>query len=328
MKRFEVRVEVGPPPHSLVRMTEEELNAYDGPIHTLRVVSWPEIFTAHPLNDDERFSVKLVNAMGDDLEPLRSARMSTDNPTGVDRVKDDRLRDRLWAEKHTSPWESNILVVEMVVPMFVLRQIDRHRTMSVSEPTVEDYDDFRKFTSRNEYSARYSRMPDLYYVPPASRFQKKSLLNKQGSGDPLTENEQWTARAGVELSTDSARLAYDKLIEMGVSSELARIVLPFNQGTKIRLQASLLNWFKFLELRLAPAVQEETRAYAQAISTCIQQLWPRCYEAFEEHTLGAITLSRTEVRLLRDLLTRTRGTSEIDLPTYEALSKRVRDAWS
>lgn len=332
MRRYKVQVTAGyGHPEAYRYFTEEELNEYSGEIHRIRVLEWPELYSKFSvIGNDERFSVKLVNAMGDDLEPLRSARMSTDNPTGLDSHKDDALRNRLWRDKHTSPFETNVMVLELVVPIFVLRQIDRHRTVSISNPelTFEDYDDFRKFTSRNEYSARYSVMPDLFYLPPAERFQRKGTLNKQGSGEPLTEWEQNMARADVELTTDAARNGYRRLIEMGVSTELARIVLPMNQGTKIRLQACLLNWLKWLELRLDPVVQPETRAYANAVAECIKLLWPQCWDTFEEYTLGATTLSRTERQRLTVLLERLRGHDDLQSTTahtqFEALFAKVR----
>lgn len=195
-----------------------------------------------------------------------------------------------------SPWEANVASFELVVPMAVLRQIDRHRTVDVSQCIIEEYDDFRKYTSRNEFSARYSEMPDLYYNPPAERFKAKGTMNKQGSASALPADVQQHCQEIIENHTAIARAAYEKLLELGAASELARFVLPQNQVTKIRLQATLSNWFKFLALRLAPDVQEETRLYAEAIAGGLQRLWPKCFEAFIEHTRDAVQLSASERR--------------------------------
>lgn len=244
--------------------------------------------------------VKLIDAMGTDLTPLEAARMSTDNPTGVDVVKDDKLRDRLWADKHSSPFEMNVACFELRVPLFVLRQLDRHRTVNISNPSEEpeDYSTFRKFSSRNEFSGRYSQMPDLYYIPEPSRIKKQSTANKQGSGDGMGPDDQDSLRQVIELHTAHARFRYEELVSAGTANEIARMVLPQNQYTKIRIQATMTAWFSLLAERLPVAAQEETRAFAKEIAVFIRTLWPLCWEVFERHTLYAAKLSSVERVLL------------------------------
>lgn len=322
LRRFEIQTKTGSE-----QVTETELAAWRGEVEGVRVVPWQELFERSVLGS-EAFRVTLVNAMGDDLEPLRSARLSTDTPTGVDVAKDNSLRTRLWRDTHTSPFEANVAVFELVVPIAMLRQIDRHRTVHVGEmqlEVIEDYDEFRKYSSRNEFSARYSNMPDMFYNPEPSRFRKKSVKNKQGSDEPLSTAVQVTAAEKMRLHSEISRNLYQYLLEMGVASEVARFVLPMNQVTKIRLQAALLNWFKFLRLRLAPDVQEETRQYAQAIAEGIKLLWPECWAVFEEHTLGALTLSRTERQGLHEILTRLQGreTTSLERRVSEQLLTRL-----
>jgi thymidylate synthase (FAD) len=287
-------------------VTKQELGLIEdwSKVTGVKPMPWPEFYTREML-DTAGFYASLVDVMGDDLSPLRNARMSTGNATGESAKKDDGLRDKLWRERHTSPFESVILVYELVVPMFVLRQIDRHRTISISNMSIEvieDYDQSRKFTSRNEFSARYSEMPDLYYQPSYARFRGKHKANKQQSGEELSEDAQVFCEGLVKGDTARAREVYQILLGNGVAGELARIVLPQNQGTKIRLQATLLNWFQFLDLRMRSDVQEETRAYATAIAESIQILLPKAYEAFEEYTLHAKHVSRTEAAELVGLL--------------------------
>ena len=175
MQRIPYTVEAG----ALGAMYEQ----YGGDIRSIREIPWHEFFHVPVLHS--LFYVELVDCMGSDLSPLENARLSTGNATGVDVAKDDGLRDRLWRDKHTSPWEACVAAVELVVPMAVLRQLDRHRTVDVSNTVIEEYDDFRKYTSRNEFSARYSEMPDLYYLPGEERFKPKGTANKQGSEGEL-----------------------------------------------------------------------------------------------------------------------------------------------
>lgn len=247
--------------------------------------------------------VKFIDRLGDDLTPLEAARMSTGNATGVDEDKDTKLRNRLWGLNHTSPFEMNMLCVELQVPLFVLRQIDRHRTTTVTnleaDIIVSDYDEFRKYTSRNEFSARYAEMPDLFYVPDIERIQRsgKSKTNKQGSGGSIDGNPEHV-RDRLLAAYTNARMDYLWLIEQGVATELARAVLPAAQYTKIRLQSSMLNWFKFFALRLPEEAQWETRQYSKVMGRIARATWPRSWEVFEKFTLYAKTFNNEERLML------------------------------
>lgn len=251
--------------------------------------------------------VRYVDHMGDDNAPLESARMSTDKATGVDVEADDRLRDYLWRMQHSTPFEANELVVELQLPIFCLRQLDRHRTVARDEAgvevTIETIDEtMHAHTSRNEFSGRYSTMPDLFYIPKAERVKRKGTANKQGSGEPLGPDAQAAFLENVTGSVRRAREVYERAVEQDIASELARIHLPLNQYTKVRLKACLLNWFKFLNLRLRPDVQWETRLYAQAIGRICRDLWPKCWAVFEENTLYGTRLTRTERQILLALV--------------------------
>jgi thymidylate synthase (FAD) len=270
-------------------------------IHSIKLIPWNEIFHRQVL-ENENCTVTLYDCMGDDLEPLRSARLSTGNPTGVDDKKDNGLRSRLWGDAHTSPFESNVIVIDQVLPLFVLRQQDRHRTVNFCDMTmeiIEGYDDFRKFTSRNEFSARYAELPDMFWIPPARRIQRKGTANKQGSEGDFDPELQRRIVAEIEALAEKSRDLYARMINIGVASEIARIVIPPSQITKIRIQASFLNMAKFLALRLKPDVQEETRLYAEAISDCTKLLWPKCHDAFVEHTYEAVKFSRSEAEIVK-----------------------------
>lgn len=249
--------------------------------------------------------VQYIDHMGDDLSPLEAARLSTGRETGVDVQADDKLRARLWSEFHTSPFEMAELVVEMQCPIFVLRQLDRHRSIDYDGTTIESADEnARQFMSRNEFSGRYSTMPDLFFIPPAERIQKKGVANKQGSAGGLDPHVQHELREFLEKQTKLSRETYERLVEAGVASEIARVALPLNQYTKIRLKGSLLSWLKVLDLRLRLDVQLECRVFAQEIAKIVRRLWPRMWAVFEEHTLYAVTIPATAreaiIQLLRD----------------------------
>lgn len=300
MKYFDVVVD-GELQH---RVREDQLNGLcqGRRIINIRPVPWAEFFTCQVLDDNCR--VSLYDCMGDDLDPLLSARISTGNPTGVDEKKDDALRARLWGDKHTSVFESVVVAFDLSLPLLVLRQLERHRTVQITDMVmteIESNDDFRQWTSRNEFSARYSTMPDMFWVPPAERIQLKGTKNKQGSEGAIDPLLQQRIRAEIVKLNDTARELYDRMTSIGIASEITRVCLPGSQITKIRMQASLLNWLKFLALRLKPDVQLESRLYAVAISDCLKMLYPKSHAVFLEHTLNSISFNATEVRVIKQL---------------------------
>lgn len=273
--------------------------------------------------------VELVDYMGTDLAPLESARMSTSNPTGVDVVKDDGLRRRLWRDNHTSPFESVEMVVEIKCPMFVLRQLDRHRTISALNLTIEGYDDFRKFTSRNEFSGRYAVFPDEFYVPSPERFKKKgSLSNKQGSGDALSPEDQSYLSDRVGSLVAFMEDAFRTMEDMNVSNEVARMVHPGMIYTKIRLKTNGLNWLKFFNLRLRSDVQEETRLFVETIARFFRSLFPKMWDVFEEETLYGSQVSRSQAKLIRYVLSdylRQDGVEEAEFNDVQKVLKHLQE---
>lgn len=214
--------------------------------------------------------ISLVESWGSDERIIESARMSTSGSfKGWD--TDHRLLRYLWEHKHYSPFEMAGVTFEVQAPIFVFREWHRHRTQSY-----------------NELSARYTELPDLFYIPSLERLMggKQSTKNKQGSElgfDPGTaEVLQETIR---ETLTESRRM-YEQLLQSGLSREIARVVVPVSQYSRMRASANLRNWLAFLSLRLDPAAQWEIRQYAQAVSNIVKELFPRTHQLFTEEAHG------------------------------------------
>jgi thymidylate synthase (FAD) len=229
--------------------------------------------------------VKLVDSMGDDLFPLESARMSTGNPTGVDEKKDDGLRDYLWRHQHTSPFEFNILALEVQAPIFIVREWMRHRTFSY-----------------NEYSQRYAEALDVYYVPEFDRLEGQSKTNAQGSNGLLPATDRVEILAMMKQEQGNQRDTYEHYIGAGLARELARINMPVSNYSKFRVVGNMKNWMHFVKLRIDKGAQYEIRVFAEAILEIMRSLWPKMTDVFEEHTLEAKSFSRTELEILKAML--------------------------
>jgi thymidylate synthase (FAD) len=91
-------------------------------------------------------------------------------------------------------------------------------------------------------------------------------------------------------------------LEKNVAREVARINLPLSLYTEWYWQVDLHNLFHFLRLRLDAHAQYEIRVYAESLAQCAKAVAQLAYEAFEEHILGAVSLSRAECEAVARLL--------------------------
>lgn len=207
--------------------------------------------------------VRLIDSMGSDLSIVRAARVSYDAAwrAGEDQGSDTRLISYLWKNHHTSPFEAVTLTVEVKAPIFILRQWQRHRTWSY-----------------NEVSARYTTLPEEFYVPDPSTIGTQSTNNKQvrdlGTSDP-------EASALIKEACAASFREYHKLIKRGVPRELARSVLPVATYSRMFATVDLLNLLKFLTLRCHEHAQHEIRVYADAMRELARGVAPVAIGAWE-----------------------------------------------
>ena len=222
--------------------------------------------------------------MGNDAAIVQAARVSYGQ--GTKAVRDDRgLIRYLMRHRHTTPFEMVEFKFLVRLPIFVARQWIRHRMASV-----------------NEYSARYSVVPDEFEIPPAEEVRHQSTRNRQGRGDALPTEVVEQFRTDLDHISKEAYSAYTRSLEAGVARETARLLLPVAYYTQWYWKADLWNLFHFLSLRLDPHAQEEIRLYAAEMAKVARLVAPVAYEAFEEFTLSGLSLSRREQVAVRSLL--------------------------
>ena len=211
----------------------------------------------------------------------QSARVSYGQGTKL--VNEDRgLVRYLMRHRHSTPFEMVEFKFHIAMPIFIARQWIRHRTANV-----------------NEYSARYSIMPDRFYRPDVESVRKQSKTNRQGGEGPI---DTGTAEEFLKL-LESAEANYQKYIELserGVARELARAVLPVSVYTEWYWKCDLHNIFHFLSLRMDPHAQIEIQEYARAMYELIKPIVPVACEAFEDYRLNAVHLTGLEIDAIRD----------------------------
>lgn len=246
---------------------------------------------------DDKCYIRLIESWGSDQRIVEAARMSTDKgflgwghtahyekcPNYGDKLPrypkkcdacdafggDECLLEYLYSHKHMTPFEMAGLTIEVQAPIFVFREWHRHRTQSY-----------------NELSARYTELPNMFYMPTEQRINmgRQSVTNKQSSDEGTILPREWHEMTRIQelihgAFTD-ARETYEELLKMGVARELARIVIPVAQISRMRASANLRNWLAFLTLRMDPAAQWEIRCYANALALLIEKTYPRTWELF------------------------------------------------
>lgn len=210
--------------------------------------------------------VRLVDHMGNDLSIVRAARVSYDADwrTGEDEGKDEKLIAYLMKNHHTSPFEAVTFTFEVKAPLFVFRQWHRHRTWSY-----------------NEVSARYSELPEEFYVPELSDITTQSASNKQMRTD-AQHPQALLMQSYMRKSMMDAFALYKELLAQGCPRELARSVLPTSTYSRMFATVDLHNLFHFLRLRLHEHAQKEIRVYAEAMLELVEPIVPYAVAAFKE----------------------------------------------
>lgn len=230
--------------------------------------------------------VRLIDYMGGDSSIVQAARVSYGS--GTTKKRGDRALIRyLMRHDHNTPFEMVDLKFHAKMPIFVARQWVRHRTASI-----------------NEISGRYSVIANEFYVPNEEDLGIQSTTNRQGRDSGGFESATAQQILGL-LREDSERSFehYDRLLNQGLTRELARIGLGLNTYTEWYWKVNLHNLNHFLVLRKDAHAQKEIRVYADAMGDIASKVAPLTYEAFEDYRLKGTKFSRLEMTALGELLT-------------------------
>lgn len=210
--------------------------------------------------------VDYVEHWGTDLSAVNAARVSFDKESSfitnedghyVLSERDIKLIHYLAKHKHTSCFEHQGATLRLKVPIFIARQIQRHRTFSY-----------------NEVSRRYVDTPPEFFWP--DKWRKRADNVKQGSSD---EEVEFDAAGYAKSAALVALEVYERLLEEGVAPEQARMILPQNTYTEFYMTGNLRNWTHFLKLRLDGHAQKEVQDVAQMVEKILRPLFPVSVEA-------------------------------------------------
>jgi len=203
-----------------------------------------------------------IDHCGSDLSTVNAARVSFGKSSHFEgRVggpnvlsdRDTKLINYLAKHKHISPFGHAFASFHVKAPIFVARQLVKH-----------------KFLRWNEISRRYVDDEPEFYVPDVWR--GRSADKKQGSDGVVEYEGDWDYNYDI-------RQTYKKMIEAGVAPEQARMVLPQSTMTEWYWSGSLDAFADMCRLRCASDTQYETRLVADDISKKMSELFPVSWSA-------------------------------------------------
>src|SRR2546429_7316590 len=153
--------------------------------------------------------VRLDGSMATDLSVVNAARVSFARRKEEMDEGDEGLIRFLMRDRHGTPFEHNSFRFHIRAPIFVAREWFRHRVGSF-----------------NEFSMRYARATEDFYVPEAD--DVRSQVGKPGaySFEPVAAELAEQTREELREVYDHAYATYERLVEAGVAREAARSVMP------------------------------------------------------------------------------------------------------
>lgn len=220
----------------------------------------------------------LVDSMGTEQSITDAARVSLDG-IGEQAQRDPaRLIHRLYKERHGVPFEHVELVFHFACPIFVSRQIVKHRLSSI-----------------NEISGRYVELKPKFYLP-----EPDALLGQSGKAMDYQRQQlsEQTARNGSCIMREAYKYAwsaYEALKFGGYSNEQARAVLPTATFTELRMKANLRSWLNFVALRVdwpdattRSHPQAEIQVLGEQVADTIAVQFPNVWAAFKQNGYQAV----------------------------------------
>lgn len=223
-------------------------------------------------------TVSLIDKMGGDDSIIRSAIVSTNKDMGKYTTEESKygLINYLMKHRHGTPFEHSSVTFFVHAPIFVFREWHRHRIGF----------------GYNEFSARYSEMEPIFWIPKRDRKLVPSDKHKSARPDFIQADDNIYYYL-VENIKDSCFYAYQKycqFLEKGVAKEVARTVLPVGIYSKMYVTCNPRSLMHFLSLRTSNEdalfrsyPQAEIEEAAKVCELIFAEGWPLTYKAFCEN---------------------------------------------
>lgn len=216
--------------------------------------------------------VTLIRSMANDDYVVQSAKVSTLGTSSLDSVASDGFIGFLMKNRHGSPLESCLFTWMVSAPIFVWREVMRHR-----------------IASYNEESGRYKQLEPVFYLPGEGRNLRQ--VGKPGHYEfvPGSPEELKLVRQAHATQAKLAYETYQILLDAGIAKEVARMSLPLNIYSSAYITMNARALMNFLSLRtkddssLFPSFpQREIEMVAEKMEQDFTKLMPITAKWFRE----------------------------------------------
>lgn len=167
-----------------------------------------------------------------------------------------KLLEYLIKNKHWSPFEMVSMCISIETSRAIAAQILRHRSFSFQE-----------------FSQRYATVDSVEPIEPIE-LRLKGTTNRQSSTEP-TKKYDWL----IKLHYKYSHKIYKYLLDNGVATESARMVLPLSTKTKLYMNGTLRSWIHYLDIRANEHTQKEHRLIAEEIEKILYKQFPSVFKA-------------------------------------------------
>lgn len=198
-----------------------------------------------------------IDHMGSDLTVANAARVSFNKHKDEFDESDEKLINYLASHKHWTPFSHPQIEVRMKAPIFVARQLFKHK-VGLTE---------------NEISRRYVDDTPEFFTPEVWRGRPTDGAKQGSDGEAGYDGIRY-----LQLLASSLQCYYS-MLDAGVAPEQARMVLPQSMYTEWYWTGSLAAFSRVYSLRSDPHAQKETQEVAAMLDTIIRPLFPVSWKA-------------------------------------------------
>lgn len=225
-------------------------------------------------------TVTLIQHAGSDAMVAAAAKVSTTGEEARDlaRIEEEGgisgLIRYLMRHRHGSPFEHGMMTFFVHAPIFVIREMQRHRVASY-----------------NEESGRYKQLEPVFWSPAEDRAIAKT--ENYSSARPTFQTgtpEQFDLIRTHDEMYDKLYAAYEEEIAAGIGNEVARRLLPLGTYSSFWITINPRSLMNVLSLRVhsedatfVSYPQREIEQVAEQMEAAFAAHWPLTHKAFEKN---------------------------------------------
>ncbi len=209
--------------------------------------------------------VSLIAESADDLDVVNAARVSLHAEEYEMNDKNKGLIKFLMRERHGTPFEHGFFKFRIKAPLFVFREWHRHRVGH----------------SYNEWSARYSQLDPVFYIPSVENVVEQQ--GKPGNYEFSAHHDREVAQRFVDALKDECENDYEQYqwaIDSGIARQQARLFLPVNIYSEMIWSCNPRSLMHFLSLRNTNNAQWEIKQFAEVVEEFFFVAMPITAKAF------------------------------------------------